>query len=67
MASSNEDWEPSQHKRKKKEDDFCIIHCSSDTGKLIEVSKAQWDTLLAAAKINHHCAILEKAENLAVG
>lgn len=66
-SNSDEDWKESPKKRKV-ENEQCIIHCRLDRGKLVSVASVeQWLTLYEAAKTLHHMPLLTIANDLEEG
>ena len=59
----DEDWVKPGSSKVKYTSSACIIHCSSDSGNLINLTQAdQWNSLLEAARINQHEVLLELKE-----
>ena len=63
-SDSDEEWStPKTPKRSKKSD--CIIHCTDSSDVLVQPKSLEsWKSLLAAATIQQHTAILEIATHL---
>ena len=59
----DEDWGKPGSSKVKYTSSACIIHCSIDSGNLINLTQAdQWNSLLEAARINQHEVLLELEE-----
>ena len=53
------EWKPTVKKKKVEE---CIVHCSSNPGKLIQVKNEQWEEIVAAAELLRWNPVIELAE-----
>ena len=59
----DEDWGKPGSSKVKYTSSACINHCSSDSGKMINLTQAdQWNSLIEAARINQHEVLLELEE-----
>ena len=59
----DKDWGKPGSSKVKYTSSACIIHCSIDSGNLINLTQAdQWNSLIEAARINQHEVLLELEE-----
>ena len=67
-SEKDEEWVPGPKLKGNSTSDGCIIHCTDASDDLARIQSMElWKTLLNAATIRHHQAVLDVASNLPDG